>query len=156
MKFRNEYNFLSNMSLSPLYLEIKGKRYRFTCAESAFQACKEPERASEFENIAGGRAKQLGRHVNLPKDWNEKRVNIMRQILYAKFIQNPVLLLKLRNIKEEITEENTWNDTFWGVCNGTGKNMLGKLLMEIRDDESIPSITITTMYPVITPDKINL
>lgn len=33
----------------------------------------------------------------------------------------------------ELIEGNNWGDTFWGVCNGRGENMLGKLLMEIRD-----------------------
>jgi predicted NAD-dependent protein-ADP-ribosyltransferase YbiA (DUF1768 family) len=36
---------------------------------------------------------------------------------------------------EELCEFNTWGDTFYGVCNGVGKNILGKLLMEIRDEE---------------------
>ena len=40
---------------------------------------------------------------------------------------------KLQLIEGEIVEENTWGDTFWGVCKGVGENHLGKLLMEIRD-----------------------
>lgn len=32
----------------------------------------------------------------------------------------------------ELIEGNTWNDTFWGVCNGEGENNLGKLLMKVR------------------------
>jgi hypothetical protein len=29
---------------------------------------------------------------------------------------------------------NHWKDTFWGVYNGVGKNMLGKLLMQVREE----------------------
>ena len=34
----------------------------------------------------------------------------------------------------ELIEGNTWNDTYWGVCNGVGKNTLGQLLMKIREE----------------------
>ena len=33
----------------------------------------------------------------------------------------------------ELIEGNDWHDTFWGVCNGIGKNWLGKILEEERD-----------------------
>jgi predicted NAD-dependent protein-ADP-ribosyltransferase YbiA (DUF1768 family) len=33
-----------------------------------------------------------------------------------------------------IEETNTWNDTYWGVCGGKGRNKLGKILMVIRED----------------------
>lgn len=32
-----------------------------------------------------------------------------------------------------LSEGNTWNDTFLGVCKGKGKNTLGKILMELRN-----------------------
>jgi predicted NAD-dependent protein-ADP-ribosyltransferase YbiA (DUF1768 family) len=31
-----------------------------------------------------------------------------------------------------LEETNTWDDVYWGVCNGVGKNMLGRMLMYIR------------------------
>ena len=33
-----------------------------------------------------------------------------------------------------LEEGNTWNDTFWGVCNGVGENNLGRILMEVREE----------------------
>ena len=27
-----------------------------------------------------------------------------------------------------------WHDTYWGVCDGVGKNRLGQLLMNLRTD----------------------
>ena len=56
----------------------------------------------------------------------------MKEILIAKFTQNPILLIKLKEITEPIIEENTWNDTFWGVCNNKGYNNLGRLLEEVK------------------------
>lgn len=37
-----------------------------------------------------------------------------------------------------IQEGNLWNDKFWGVClkTNTGQNILGKLIMEIRNEIS--------------------
>ena len=37
----------------------------------------------------------------------------------------------LKLIKEDIVEDNYWNDTFWGMCKGKGNNILGKILMNI-------------------------
>ena len=131
MKFRNEYWFLSNMY--PCDCEFGG--IKFTCAESLFQALKCTNRNDmrKFEGIDGYKAKQLGRKVNLRSDWNTYRLKAMRLTLEVKFGRNPELRSKLKatgNI--ELVEDNTWNDTFWGKCNGVGENNLGKILMDLR------------------------
>jgi hypothetical protein len=57
-----------------------------------------------------------------------------------KFLGNDEMLNRLLNTgDEELVEGNTWNDTFWGCTRKTdgawkGNNMLGKLLMEIREN----------------------
>jgi predicted NAD-dependent protein-ADP-ribosyltransferase YbiA (DUF1768 family) len=33
-----------------------------------------------------------------------------------------------------LIEGNYWKDTFWGICDGIGKNYLGKILMEVREE----------------------
>ena len=59
----------------------------------------------------------------------------MKTILKLKFIQNPDLGTKLKDTYPLYLEEtNNWRDEFWGVCNGRGQNMLGKLLMEVREE----------------------
>lgn len=128
MIFRNEYFFLSNMF--PCVISYKGKTYK--CVESAFQAQKCEERASEFEELNGFNAKELGKKVKLRKDWEKVKVGIMREILIEKFSQNPTLLIYLKEVNVPIIEDNTWGDTFWGMCNRKGENNLGKLLEEIK------------------------
>lgn len=60
-------------------------------------------------------------------------INIMRLSLQCKF-NDPKLKSRLLDTgTQELVNYNFWNDTFWGVCNGVGKNHLGKLLMEIRE-----------------------
>jgi hypothetical protein len=128
MKFRNGYWYLSNMSEA--IIEYKGITYK--CLEAAFQAQKCPKRANEFANLDGFKAKKLGRRVQLRNDWAYVRDNIMWELLNIKF-SNPELKEKLKNCKaHNIVEENDWNDTYWGVCNGVGKNKLGNMLMLIR------------------------
>lgn len=62
------------------------------------------------------------------KNWNKIKLLRMELCLDLKFEQNQFLVEKLINEKNKIVEYNYWNDTFWGVCDGIGKNNLGKLL----------------------------
>ena len=62
----------------------------------------------------------------------------MKNILRAKFTQQDdmrILLLSTENrrLVESATVDNEVNRT-WGEVNGKGKNMLGVLLMEIREE----------------------
>lgn len=133
MKFREDYYFLSNMYPCPVNVNINGKKLTFSCAEAAFQAFKCPEEAERFMGIDGFAAKKMGRKITLRKDWESVKLSVMRDVVKAKFGQNPGLMVKLKSVTGEIVEDNTWNDRFWGRCQGTGQNWLGKLLMEIRD-----------------------
>jgi hypothetical protein len=59
----------------------------------------------------------------------------MKELVRAKFTQHWDLKQKLLETgDEELIEGNTWGDTFWGVFNGTGKNILGQILMEVRNE----------------------
>ena len=66
----------------------------------------------------------------------------MYRICLAKFTQNPDLAKRLLDTGDEILEEgNTWHDTYWGVDlkTGEGKNMLGSILMRVRNELRIKS-----------------
>lgn len=128
MQFRGKYAFLSNFYEVPITVE--GRRFR--CVEAAFQAAKCPSRAKEFENLNGSEAKRLGRKVALRPDWEEEKLDIMYQLLVAKFAQHPELAEKLKATLEPIIEDNTWGDTYWGRCNGKGQNHLGQLLEHLK------------------------
>ena len=107
----------------------------FRNAESAFQQakCKNANDYSKFYDLTGRQAKALGKRIEMREDWNDIKLGVMKQIVTMKFICNPDLMHMLWHTGEqEIIEGNTWNDTYWGVCNGIGSNHLGKILMEIR------------------------
>lgn len=73
------------------------------------------------------------------EDWDEIKVEIMIDLLIQKFSQ-PELQLYLKNTGDAyLVEGNSWGDTFWGECDGRGRNVLGRLLMILRgiDEEVI-------------------
>lgn len=132
--FDGEYRFLSNFYPS----KFDYNDAHFATSEHAFQAMKAVER-SDFFKIANApspsAAKRLGREVYIKRDWDLIKEDVMGDVLYAKFTQNEGLKDCLLNTKNWYLEEtNTWNDTYWGVCKGVGRNRLGVLLMKLRDE----------------------
>lgn len=79
--------------------------------------------------------KKLGQKIKVRKDWDSKKLEIMNWGVREKFNNNPILKeLLLSTEDEQLVEGNEWRDTFWGVCDGKGKNHLGKILMDVRDE----------------------
>lgn len=135
--FRGLYQFLSNMYESP----VKIGDLTFRNAEAAFQSMKDPARAAEFTSLTGQAAKRLGRQVQLRPDWNNYRLDAMREVLRSKF-STPELRQQLLSTGDvPLSEGNTWHDTFWGIdaTTGKGENNLGKLLMQLRQELSNPT-----------------
>lgn len=132
-KFEGEYRFLSNFSNHP----VTYGRLSYPNAEAAFHAQKCPERAKEFCHLNPSQAKRLGRRVSLRPDWEKVKDDIMYDILWRKFTQNPELKKALLETGDAHLEEgNNWGDKYWGTVNGVGKNKLGKLLMKLRKELS--------------------
>lgn len=133
--FDGQYNWLSNFY--HCHVPLNGNFYRN--AEAAFQAQKtlDPEIREEFERLDPLKAKRKGRRVKLREDWEDVKVKIMREVVKSKFMSNPELRNKLIATGDaELVELNSWNDRTWGVCSKTniGKNLLGKILMEVRKE----------------------
>ena len=136
-EFRDEYYFLSNFyDCTVLYEGILYKS-----SEAAFQAqkCSSEEEKQKFSAYDPDQAKHHGKRVK-PFDsaaWNEKRMKVMYNVVYAKFTQHPDLAQKLIDTGDAILEEgNSWNDLYWGVDAKTrqGSNHLGRILMRIRKE----------------------
>lgn len=132
--FRGEKYFLSNMYPCNVKINVNEGIYTMKSSETVFQALGCPENLTDFLPLNGFEAKKLSKKLPRRADWFDVNLDVMRYALRCKFTQNPDLAAKLIAIDGEIVEENTWHDTFWGVCNGVGKNWLGKLLMELRDE----------------------
>lgn len=131
-EFRDENFFLSNFYIC----KVKIDGIEYSSSEAAFQAqkCVNPEEKKKFIDMTPTQAKRYGKKVELRPDWEDVKISIMKEIVSQKFLQNPTLLEKLMATGDkELIEGNHWRDYFWGVCNGKGKNNLGKILMEVRE-----------------------
>jgi ribA/ribD-fused uncharacterized protein len=133
-KFREKYYFLSN--LYPATQIVDG--YKFKDNETYYQSQKATNQEDFLKILSANNPKQakyFSRLIKTRKDWKEISIEVIRKGLNAKFTQNKELAKKLiETYPTKLIEGNTWNDTFWGVCNGKGENWLGKLLTELRKE----------------------
>lgn len=135
LSFSGEYSWLSNFAPCEVYYDS----VQYSSVENAYVAAKtlNLEDRKLVQPCPPGYAKRLGKKFQLRKDWNLLKVAIMRNLLIQKFSQAPYKNLLLATASQLLVETNTWGDRFWGVCNKTGENMLGILIMDIRDDLKI-------------------
>lgn len=129
--FVAEYRWLSNFF--PCRVEWEGRVYG--SAEAAYQSGKYPAAERDvFTTLDPDTAKKLSR--TQPYDtaaWEARKERTMREVVTAKFAQNPELAKKLAATGDRLLEEtNWWGDKIWGVFQGEGQNQLGKLLMDVR------------------------
>lgn len=130
--FIGDYFFLSNF-YEPVEIVFEG--LEFTSVEAAYQAAKTLElgKRKEFVNLTSKEAKKLGKKIKLRLDWDQVKISIMMELVYYKFKNNEDLKEKILDTgSSELIEGNWWGDCYWGVYNGIGKNMLGKILMVVR------------------------
>jgi ribA/ribD-fused uncharacterized protein len=134
-RLEDDYGCFSNFARYPI--ELKSKTW--PTSEHYFQAQKfvgteheEEVRLTESPRIAA----QMGRDRNRPlrSDWEMVKDDVMREAVMAKFTQHLELQDILLGTGYSLLIEHTENDSYWGDGgNGKGKNMLGRVLMEIRE-----------------------
>lgn len=130
--FVGKYRFLSNFYQCGVTFED----IAYDNAEAAFQAqkCEDYDDRRKFAGLNPSEAKRLGRKVKLRPDWDLIKDSVMYDVVFAKFKQNYNLREKLLQTgSATLVEGNDWGDRHWGQVNGVGKNMLGKILMHIRE-----------------------
>ena len=76
--------------------------------------------------------------MSLRPDWEKVKDGVMLDILRIKFSKPDLKQMLLDTGDAYLIEGTTWHDNYWGNCtcdrckNITGKNMLGKTLMQVR------------------------
>lgn len=133
--FFGQYRFLSNFYPCPI--TYQGLDFYHT--EGAFQAAKtidpniHPAYSKYIATLKDPRdAKKFGQTCPLRPDWEYVKFDIMYELLEQKFTKEPFKTLLLNTGNKYLEETNSWGDIIFGVCNGTGLNILGKLLMKLR------------------------
>lgn len=137
--FRGDYSFLSNLYSSEI---DTGGRFVYKSAEHLYQAtkCSSNEDRAKIRNAETPKsAKIIGRFVKTRRHWDVYKVNAMVGILRLKFKTKKLKRLLRATRGMQLTNQNYLHDTFWGVCGctkhkRTGLNMLGKILMFVRDE----------------------
>ena len=141
MRFKGEFRFLSNFY--PCKIIAWGME--FPTAEHVYVATKTEDmemRKAIAKLVTPGNAKRFGRKMDVRADWGRIKVSVMRGILKRKFADERLINM-LQSIKGQIVEDNNWHDNFWGACSCSDcatkekKNTLGKLLMEVRDEQKL-------------------
>lgn len=81
------------------------------------------------------RAAELGRDPSKPmrRDWERAKDDVMRRAVAAKFLTHADIRGILLSTGDEEIVEDTTADHYWGRGRtGSGKNMLGRILMRTR------------------------
>ena len=132
---RSDYGCFSNFSSHGV--ELAGEYWATT--EHYFQAQKFPKTA-HCDQIRQAKtpkaAAKMGRDRSRPlrKDWEEVKDDIMRKDVLRKFETHPEIREILLATGDEEIVENSPIDYYWGCGkDGSGKNMLGQILMEVRE-----------------------
>lgn len=146
-EFRGEFAFLSNFFQKMSPIEIDGIQY--PTVEHAYQASKTLNRdhrriISKLETPAlakraGNSRGYNGLVIELRQDWQQVKIDVMSQCLIRKFEQPELKRMLLNTGESYLAEGNWWNDKFWGWClkTNSGLNMLGRLLMLVRNYFSV-------------------
>lgn len=142
LEYRNGfvYNWFSNFKPFEIPMEYEG--LVFKTPEAFYQSMKteDPALRVPFQDMTAGQSKRAGSKLEIIYDWEDgRKVYVMQYALYYKFSEGTEWRKRLDDTKGEIIEWNNWHDNSWGDCicpkceDIEGQNLLGKLLMEIRD-----------------------
>ncbi|EAN94027.1 hypothetical protein C3747_10g328 [Trypanosoma cruzi] len=78
--------------------------------------------------------KEAERTGSQREDWNRVKVDVMLLGNYMKFKQNEAVRSLLLETGDKLIIDHTTSDDFWGDRgDGSGKNLLGVILMAVRD-----------------------
>ena len=149
--FQGDYRFLSNFWLCTIVWEglvYPSLEHAYAASKTDDPAVKEMIRSCPTP----GEAKEYLAHHQLKPSSNrtsQKKRKIMEALLFLKFGGKEPLLTRalMATDDAELIEGNTWEDTFWGVCNNIGENHLGKLLMQVRQRLFEEKALIEKHYP---------
>ena len=130
--FSDEYEFLSLDY--PCNIDYEG--ITFKNAAILLYALKSNDKGSmrKYARLSSNKARQkAAKQMNDEYDYNFRKY--VYKVCKLKFMQNEDLANKLKATDSDtLINTLTYNDTKLGIYMGKGENILGKVLMKIRED----------------------
>lgn len=154
-KTKERHGGMSNMA-GGYPIEVNGIGIR--TSEALYQACRFPQIPDLQRQIIGEHSPMAAKMRGKPfrassrPDWDDIRVTLMRWCIRVKLLQNPD---KFGSVLDDTGDlpivEHSRRDRFWGAValndeELEGQNVLGRLLMELRDQ--MREIGIPGMSPL--------
>jgi N-glycosidase YbiA len=135
--YEQEFYVLSNFSS----FKVNWLGVIFDTSEHAYHWTRfpngSPERTVILESASAHDAFRFAQEnkAHQLSNWDAVKVGVMRDILRAKAEQHEYVRRKLLETGERQLVENSWRDDFWGWGpNRDGRNTLGRLWMEVREE----------------------
>jgi len=131
-----DYGWLSNSAPYPISLDSK----MWYTAEHYFQTQKFHDETVQKEILRTRSAAEVIRIASSPKlrvrrDWDAVKLGFMRTAVQTKFTQITDLKTLLLNTGDAELIDHSDIDSYWADGgDGGGRNMLGVVLMEVRDE----------------------
>jgi len=115
---------------------FQAQKFAGTPHEEAIREAKTPKQAAT-----------MGRERTRPlrPDWEQVKDEVMREAVRQKFLAHADIRQILLDTGDAPIVENAPGDYYWGIgADGSGKNMLGRILMEVRDELRFnhPALTV--------------
>lgn len=163
-KTKESFGGLSNMA-SGYPLQING--VRILTSEALYQACRFPHMPEVQREIIGQNSPMTAKMISKPwrkesrPDWHEVRYKVMRWCLRVKLAQNYeefgnlLLATHDRSIVEQSRKDDYWGAKLTDETGDTliGQNVLGRLLMELREKlKESPHGALKIVPPLSIPD----
>jgi hypothetical protein len=134
MAFLSPFYEYKNGGKTPIQIIINGESYRtvehyYQSQKAASDVFKKYIREAPDPETAHDVGHYSVTGDKMVPDWEERKVEVMRTAILARFRNVEALKHRLLATGDAALYEDT-DDPFWGY---KGKNMLGKLLMEARE-----------------------
>lgn len=160
-KTTEDFGGLSNMAPGyPIYL----LGFKIRTSEALYQACRFPHLPQVQRMIIEETSPMTAKMRSKPHrkdsrpDWDEVRVKVMRWCLRAKLLHNWTAFSKiLLATGDRSIVEDSRKDDYWGAKIGddnllAGRNVLGRLLMELREIVRSNPERLEQLFPLNIPD----
>jgi len=130
---KDGYGWMSNFERSPMTIDgivYQTNEHYYQSQRSHVKELQEWIAAAPnpFAAMKAGRALRPEEET---ANWESIKFDVMLKGLRAKYTQNPTLKQKLLDTGDAYIHEDSPTDMVWGI---KGKDMLGKLLMQVREE----------------------